>query len=72
MTVQNKQEVCSAHVDDKATGAATCAMYVELAVGDELYAKGGYNIAGALFATPGEHRFVSLLVHLLYAANPLN
>ena len=67
-----EQEVCSAHVDSEASGAATCEMYVELAVGDELYAKGDYNIAGALFAPPGEHRFVSLLVHLLYAANPLN
>ena len=71
-TGSGEQEVCSAHVDNEGTGAATCAMYVELAVGDKPYAKGDNSIAGALFAPPGERRFVSLLIHLLYAANSLN
>ena len=69
VTGSGEQEVCSAHVDSDNYGAAACIMYVELAVGDQLYAKGA---DGDLFAPPGEHRFVSFLIHLLYAANPLN
>ena len=73
-TGSGEQDVCSAHVDNDNYGAAACIMYVELAVGDQLYAKGDDNPsqAGDLFAPPGYHRFVSFLIHLLYAANPLN
>ena len=73
-TGSGEQEVCSAHVHDNNLGPAACAMYVELAVGDQLYAKGDYSPSqsGELYAPPGEHRFVSFLIHLLYTAKPLN
>ena len=71
-TGSGEQEVCSAVVHDNNGSGDSCSMYVELNVGDQLYVKGQGSETGTVFAPNDTRKFVSFLIHLLYAANPLN
>ena len=65
-----EEDVCSAVVHDDSGAGDSCGMYVELDVGDQLYAKGDSE-SGDAFAPNDTRKFMSFLIHLLYAANSL-
>ena len=66
-----EEDVCSAVVHDDGGAGDSCGMYVELAVGDQLYTKGDSDGSSDAFAPNDTRKFVSFLIHLLYAANSL-
>ena len=65
-----EEDVCSVVVHDDSGAGDSCGMYVELDVGDQLYTKGDSE-SGDASAPNDTRKFVSFLIHLLYAANSL-